>query len=55
MATLSPNRRPSSSRTIAVISSGDQDGPQPPEKQLDAAGMSKMSTWMGEDMLTPRL
>ena len=56
MTTLSPKRRPSSSRTIAVISSGDQEGPQPPEKQLAAeAGISKTSTLIGEGMVTPRL
>ena len=55
MATSSPKRRASSSRTIAVISSGDQEGPQPPEKQLAEAGISKMSTLIGEDMLAPRL
>src|SRR5664280_3112516 len=40
----------SSSRTIAVISSGDQEGPQPPEKHALAAGTSNTWMWMTSDM-----
>lgn len=32
---------------MAVISSGDQDGPHPPEKQSEAEGTSKTSTMTG--------
>jgi len=48
-----PKRRSISARTIAVISSGDQDGPHPPEKQSAALGTSKTSTMTGWAMLPP--
>lgn len=38
-----------------MISSGDQDGPQPPEKHAVAAGTSKTSTIMGVVMWDPLL
>jgi len=41
---LSPNRWCISARTIAVISSGVQDGPQPPVQHAVSAGKSKTST-----------
>lgn len=44
MSIESPKRRSSSARTMAVISSGDQEGPHPPLKHAVADGMSK--TWM---------
>jgi len=40
----SPKRCWTSERMIAVISSGDQDGPQPPPQQSASAGKSNTST-----------
>jgi len=47
---LSPNLRRISSPINAVISSGDQDGPQPPLKQFVSTARS--NTWTLTMLLT---